>query len=148
MKLRRIEQVVMTDGAGEVRQIVGGASDPYIFTGLLYAISYVKDSGNPYSAGVDFSLQILPNDGSTESEKLIWEEANVDADAVRFPRIEVTENLQGGSIVQYGTNTIIRMIPVVDERISIYITNGGASNVGTFHIFVLDFFDYAGGLFI
>ena len=137
MKLRRYEQIVTTDGSGAASIPVGGLSDPESFTGRLYCIAYVKDSVNPYDAGVDFSIYdstgIFP----------FWVEPNVNATKAVYPR-DNAHDQAGDDIIFTASDAIVKMIPLISEGITIGITNGGASKAGTFHIIILDHFDFAG----
>ena len=139
MKLRRIGQLVTTSGGGSVDQLVGGLSDPYIFTGFLYGISYVKDLVNPYTDGVDFNINV------TDNTFRVWVETNVNASKVVYPRGDAHDQAGDPVYVNSSAEAEQRLHPLINDTITITITSGGASKVGSFYIFVLDHFDFAGG---
>lgn len=99
-------------------------------SGKLHQIEYVKDASTPYTNGVDFTLT-----GEATGISL-WAESNVDASAVRAPRMNT--HSQAGAALLYaagGTNVTDR-IGLSADRIKIVLASGGATKTGTFYFLI------------
>lgn len=119
MYARRLTVPVLTDGDGNAT--VYAAVD----FGAVSQIRYVKGD---FAAGVDFAITV---EGTGEG---LWTEADVNASATRAPR-QATHGVDGvAAVFASGGSPVQDKIAVVNDRIKIAITNGGAAKAGTFHI--------------
>lgn len=141
MKLRRFSETLTTNGSGVASQLVGGISDPELITGFLYAICYAKDDSNPYDTGFEFIVN-LNNDLSSNSYRVSGT-PDYGFSTIYFPRA-IAHNQSGVEIDIVGTTPYRRLFPLINNPLNISVSDGGASNVGTFHIIILDHFDFAG----
>jgi hypothetical protein len=116
LKREIVEIITAADGSAI------GYSKPV--NGRILSVQYVKTD---FADGVDFAIT------SENTAQQIWAQDNVNAAAVKVPRQAVHNT--AGVAVEYATGfAIVEPIVVVDERIKIAITNGGATKSGTFHI--------------
>lgn len=119
MYIRRIVIPVTTaaDGSATVY------SD--VVSGEIRAIHYLKTD---FADGVDFAITL-----ETTGQN-VWTESNVNAAAVRAPRM-ATHGVDGvASLFAAGGLGVQAPIPVADERIKIVIAQGGNAKTGAFHI--------------
>ena len=91
------------------------------YTGRIISLSYEK--GN-FEDGVDFEITSEPSDQTIE--ETIWEEANVNDSAIRYPcaPVHAADGTESGAY---------DYIMLVNQRIKISVTNGGNGTTGTFY---------------
>lgn len=99
-------------------------------SGQVQQIEYVKDGSNGYANGVDFTIT-----GEATGINL-WTEANVDASAVRAPRLATHTQVGAASLYASGGTAVQDRIALSRDRVKIAIASGGNGKVGTFHVLV------------
>lgn len=110
---------ITTDGSGDAEVFIEGG---YWF---IEEIKYVKTD---FTDGVDFA--ITGEDSGTN----IWTESDVNASVTVRPRAE-THSTAGVAALYAGSGTAVNdKILIVDERVKIVISSGGAAKTG-----VIDF---------
>lgn len=102
-------------------------SDRYGFDGFLIAIGY-SASGTPYDATVDFSFTVPGLD--------LWVENNITSSRVKYPRFQAHST--DGSLITRNANATPFRQPylLIDEPITVSITNGGNTKSGNIHILI------------
>lgn len=99
-------------------------------SGKIHQIEYVKDGSNGYAAGVDFTV-------TGEATGVgIWAEADVNASAVRAPRLPTHSQAGAAALFASGGTAVLDKIGMANDRVKIAIAQGGNAKVGTFHILV------------
>lgn len=99
-------------------------------SGEIHSIQYVKDGANAFAAGVDFTVT------AEATGENIWTEANVDANAVRYPRAP-THSQAGVAALYAADGTAVQArIALGGDRVKIAIAAGGNAKTGAFHILV------------
>lgn len=96
--------------------------------GKIHSIQYVKDLSNAFADGVDFAVT------AEQTGENIWNEPNVNASAVRYPRAP-THSQAGAAATLDGTVAALAPIGVVD-RVKIVVAQGGSAKTGALHILV------------
>lgn len=110
---------VTTDGSGDSTDYTS------VLNGRLYAIVYTKTD---FANGVTFAIT-----GETTGQG-IWSEAAVNASTTRAPH-QVATKADGTNFV-YNVGVNVAAPIVVNERIKIVTSLGGATNTGTFRFMV------------
>ncbi|MBN9022147.1 MAG: hypothetical protein J0H08_08660 [Rhizobiales bacterium] len=100
-------------------------------SGKLMQIEYVKDGGaNPFTDGVDFTI-------TGEATGIgLWTESNVNASAVRAPRLPTHTQAGAAALYASGGVGVLEPIALANDRVKISIAQGGNSKVGAFHVLV------------
>jgi hypothetical protein len=99
-------------------------------TGKIHQIEYVKDGSNAYTDGVDFTIT-----GEATGVGL-WTEANVNASAVRAPRMPTHSQVGVASLFAAGGTAVQVPVALANDRVKITLAQGGNAKVGVFHILV------------
>lgn len=110
---------VTTDGSGDATAYSGR------LTGLIAAIRYVKATSGSYTDGVDFAVSC------EDSTMVIWDEDNVNASTIRYPRCAVHD--YAGAAISGGYSPIA----LFGERVKIVVASGGSAKTGTFEILLV-----------
>lgn len=122
MPVRRFVVPVTVDASGDAT-----AYSPPL-NGRLVSITYAKTD---YANGVDFTIT-----AETTTETL-WAEANVNAQATRYPRA-ATHSTAGVASLYVAAGTAVNDMPALGgDRAKIVVAQGGVSKTGSFH-FVID----------
>lgn len=96
--------------------------------GKIRQIVYTKDGTTPLDNG---STITFTNETTGES---IWTEANVNASAVRAPRIP-THSTAGAASLYAGSGTAVNdHIAVGGDRVKVVIASGGNTKIATFDL--------------
>lgn len=116
-----------------VATIADGSATDYVSVeqgGRILACIYTKVD---YDAGVDFVIT------SEQTGQIIWDEDDVNADAVRCPMQAVHLNTSGAAALYAAAGTAVTApIVVPPGRIKIVIAQGGNVKTGTFKFLVGD----------
>lgn len=119
MAIRRFVVPVTVDAAGDAE-----VYSPKLY-GLLESIAYVKTD---FANGVDF---VITAETTTET---LWSEANVNASAVRHPRV-ATDSTAGVAGLYAALGEAVLSRPALGgDRVKIVVAQGGVSTSGAFHI--------------
>ena len=123
--MKRYKVTVTTDGSGNAV-----AYTPRV-SGKIQQIEYVKDGGaNPFANGVDFTI-------TGEATGIgLWTESDVNASAVRAPRIPTHTQVGAAALYASGGVGVLAPIALANDRVKISIASGGATKVGAFHVLV------------
>lgn len=122
---RRLTVAVTTDGSGDATVY----SDPIDY-GLLSQIRYVKPGAGGFDNGSTFAIT------AEATGETLWGESSVNSSATRAPR-QPTHSTAGAAALYAGSGTAVNdKIAIVNDRIKIVISSGGAAKTATF-IFVL-----------
>jgi hypothetical protein len=124
MNPRRYSVVVPTDGAGN-----GSVASPMI-SGEIIAVHYVKDGTNAYSNGVTTNLTL------EATGQVVWNEAAVNASAIRAPRQPTHSQVGAAALYAAGGTAVLESIVMAEDRVVCAISGGGANKTGTFIILV------------
>lgn len=98
--------------------------------GKIHQIEYVKDGSNAYANGVDFAIT-----GEATGINL-WTESDVNASAVRAPRMPTHSQVGAASLYASGGTGVQDKIGLAGDRVKIVLAQGGNAKVGAFHIVV------------
>lgn len=115
---------VTTDAAGAATAYTSLA-----VTGRILAIHYVK----PSSGGFDNGSTITATLEATGEP--IWAEANVNASAIRYPRVGVHDAV-GVAATLDGTRLARDHVHAVNDRVKIVVASGGNTKAATINIIV------------
>jgi hypothetical protein len=96
-------------------------------TGRVWTIVYRKTD---FADGVDFTIT---NDTTGET---IWAEENVNASAVRAPRVPTHEPDGDGALYAPVGEPVVSYLTLVRTRVKLAVANGGAARTGTFHVVI------------
>jgi hypothetical protein len=111
----------------------GGAATvytPWLRACRVLQISYVPDATTPLDTGADLTIT-----GET-SGTAIATLSNIGTSAfTKVPR-QPTHGLTGTALVYAGTDPVSEPVLIAGERIKVVVAQGGASKIGTLHIFV------------
>lgn len=99
-------------------------------TGKVHQIEYVKDGSNGYANGVDFTIT-----GEATGINL-WTESDVNASAVRAPRMPTHSQVGVASLYAAGGTAVQAPIGLDNDRVKVVLAQGGNAKVGVFHILV------------
>lgn len=122
--MKRYKVTATTDGSGNVV-----AYTPRL-SGKIQQIEYVKDGSNGYSNGVDFAI-------TGEATGIgLWTENDVNASAVRAPRLATHSQAGVASLYAAGGTAVQAPIALANDRVKISVSSGGAAKVGVFHVLV------------
>lgn len=97
-------------------------------SGKLNAIHYIKTN---FTDGVDFTITV-ESTGET-----VWTEANVNAAAVKLPRIATHTNV-GVAALYAATFAVLDKIALGRDRIKVVLAAGGNATTGQFVFLVED----------
>jgi hypothetical protein len=122
--MRRFKMTVTTAADGTVT-----AYSPRL-SGKVHQIEYVKDGVNGYAAGVDFTIT-----GEATGINL-WTESNVDASAVRAPRMPTHSQVGVASLYAAGGTAVQAPVALGNDRVKIVLAQGGNAKVGVFHVLI------------
>lgn len=117
--MRRIKVAVTTAADG-----TAVAYSPRL-SGKVHQIEYVK---NDFADGVDFAIT------GEQTGVNLWTESNVNASAVKAPRMPTHTQAGAASLFATGGTAVQEAIGVGNDRIKFVIAQGGASKKGTFHV--------------
>ncbi len=126
-KLYTETEVVTTDGDGAATAYIGPRSNGRSLNGRIVNVIYTKHGVTPYSAGVDFAIT-CETTGQT-----VWTESNVDASKTMAP-MQAAHSTAGVALVYAAADPVTVPVCLVNERLKIVVTNGGATKIGTFRI--------------
>lgn len=103
--------VTGTDGAGT-------GYTPSL-NGFVHSIRYAKTD---FADGVDFDVTV------ESTGEVLWDQDNVNAAAIKYPRIGVHNSL-GTAITFDGTAAvpIVDRVALVDDRVKVVVANGGTT---------------------
>lgn len=94
-------------------------------SGKVHSIHYVKTD---FVDGVDFTIT------SEATGEVLWQESNVNASAVRYPRA-ATHSTAGAAALFAAGGTAVQDKPgIANDRVKIVIAQGGAAKSGAFHV--------------
>lgn len=116
--MRRIKVSVTTAADGTAT-----AYTPRL-SGKVHQIEYVKTD---FADGVDFTIT------GEQTGVNLWTESNVNAAAVKAPRMPTHTQAGVASLYASGGTAVQEAIGIANDRIKIAIAQGGASKKGTFH---------------
>jgi len=102
------------------------ANGPAYAFGRVIAVVYTFDD---FDAG---STMTLSTEGTGQT---IWTEANVDATAIRYPRLQVHSSA-GVARTYNGTQPVCVAPMVCHERLKMIVASGGDSKKGTWDVYV------------
>lgn len=108
----------------------GEGFSPY-FSGYVESIQYIKPASGGFSDGVDFTIT------ADVSGEVIWQEDNVNASAVRRPRI-ATHTTAGVAATLDGERAALTRIALGRDRVKVAVASAGNGTTGTFVITVDD----------
>lgn len=96
-------------------------------SGKVQQIEYVKGD---FTDGVDFTI-------TGEATGIgLWTEANVNASAVRAPRLACHSQVGAALLYAAGGTAVTDEIALSSDRVKIVIAQGGNAKSGTFHVLV------------
>lgn len=98
-------------------------------SGKLHQIEYVKTD---FADGVDFTIT-----GEATGVGL-WTESNVNAAAVKAPRLATHTQVGVASLYAAGGTAVQDCIALASDRVKIVIAAGGNAKIGTFHVLMDD----------
>lgn len=99
-------------------------------SGKIHQIEYVKDGVNGFANGVDFTV-------TGEATGVgIWAESDVNASAVRSPRLATHTPAGAASLYAAGGTPVQDKIGLANDRVKIAVAQGGNAKVGTFHVLI------------
>lgn len=101
---------------------------PYI-SGKLHTVHYIKTD---FTDGVDFTVT------AEATGETIWTEANVNAAAVKAPRIATHSNAGVAALYAAGGVAVNDKIALGRDRIKIVLAAGGAAKIGQFQFLIED----------
>lgn len=105
-----------------------------VISGEIMQVEYVKDTANAganaFADGVDFTIT------GEKTGVGIWMEANVNASAVRAPRLATHSQAGAAALYASGGTGVLAPIAIARDRVKIAIAQGGNAKVGTFHVLV------------
>jgi hypothetical protein len=96
-----------------------------VVTGKVSQIRYVKTD---FAAGVDFTIT------SEATGETIWTQVNVDATVTVAPRQPTHDTAGVASLYAAAGTAVNDHICLAQDRVKIFIANGGNAATGTFHI--------------
>ncbi|SEM69053.1 hypothetical protein SAMN04515666_11927 [Bosea lupini] len=96
-------------------------------SGKIHSIHYVKGD---YVDGVDFAIT------AEATGENLWTEANVNASAVRYPRVPTHSPAGAAALYAAGGTGVLASPGLANDRVKIVLAQGGASKTGTFHVLV------------
>lgn len=121
MQVQRLTVPLTTDSSGAAT----GYTDTV--TGRVLSIHYTK---------TDFANGSTMTVSSEATGETIWTEANVNASAVRRPRLP-THGSDGSAALYAATGTAVNdYAAVANDRIKIVIANGGNVKTGSFDVVI------------
>lgn len=124
MTMRRIIRSITTDASGDATDLTP------ITAGRVHAVYYRKNALTPYAAGVDFNIT------NATTGETIWQESNVNASAVRYPRVP-THTSTGVAATFDGTRPVLDYPALARDQIQIVVSSGGDTKDGIF-VFAID----------
>lgn len=125
MYVERHEVSITTDGSG------AGTGYTPVVQGQVLAIRYVPDGTNPYATGVDVTVTC------DVSGLPILSVTDMGTSAIQYyPRAATVSTAAAAALYAGGGTAVNDRIPVAGERIKIVLAQGGATKVGTFHVYV------------
>jgi hypothetical protein len=99
-------------------------------SGKIHQIEYVKPASGGFDDGVDFTI-------AGEATGIgLWTESNVNASAVRAPRMATHSQVGAASLFAAGGTAVQDRIALASDRVKITIAQGGNAKAGTFHVLV------------
>jgi hypothetical protein len=99
-------------------------------SGKINQIEYVKAGAGNFDDGVDFTI-------TGEATGIgLWTESNVNASAVRAPRMPTHSQVGAALLYAAGGVAVADKIALGNDRVKISIAQGGNAKSGTFHILV------------
>lgn len=119
--MRRITVSVTTAADGSAT-----AYSPRV-AGQLHSIHYVK---NNFADGVDFVIT------SEATGEVLWDEDDVNASAVRYPRAATHSNAGVAALYAAGGTAVLARPALARDRIKIVIAAGGNAKSGTFYFLI------------
>jgi hypothetical protein len=122
--MRKLKLAVTTAADGTATAFMNKVS------GKIHSVQYVKDGANAYTDGVDFTLT------AESTGESIWNEANVNASAIRYPRAPVHTQAGAAALYAAGGTAVLDKIAVSNERIKIAVAQGGNAKTGSFVVLV------------
>lgn len=126
MRIRRYEIEVTTDADGDALETLETETG----SGIVRAISYVKDSVAPYDDGVDFTITVGTSGGGT-----VWDEDDVNSSKVIFPH-EPAHTQSGEEAEADGGGPFVVPFLSISTGYRVTIANGGDTKTGTFHFYI------------
>ena len=96
-------------------------------SGKIHQIEYVKTD---YANGVDFTIT-----GEATGVGL-WTESDVNASAVRAPRMATHSQVGAASLYASGGTAVQDRVALANDRVKIVLAQGGATKSGVFHVLV------------
>src|SRR4051812_7190637 len=124
MNPRRYSVAVPSDGAGN-----GSVNSPMI-SGEIIAVHYVKDGSNAYTNGVTVNLSLEATGQS------VWNEAAVNASAIRAPRQPTHSQAGVAALYAAGGTAVLETMVMAEDRVVCAVSGAGANKTGTFIILV------------
>jgi hypothetical protein len=124
--MRKLTLSVTTAADGSATKFMNKVS------GKIHSVQYLKDGANAYADGVDFTLT------AESTGESVWNEANVNASAVRYPRAPVHSQAGAAALYASGGTAVLDKIAIANDRIKIVIAQGGNAKVGKFIVLVDD----------
>jgi len=122
--MRKLKLAVTTAADGTATAFMNKVS------GNIHSVQYVKDGANAYADGVDFTLT------AESTGESIWNEANVNASAIRYPRAPVHTQAGAAALYATGGTAVLDKIAISNERIKIAVSQGGNTKTGSFVVLV------------
>lgn len=95
--------------------------------GRVLQVVYAKTD---FADGVDF---VVTNETTGE---IIWDEDNVNASAVRAPRIATHSNLGVATLYAAGGAAVLDHICIAGDRIKVVVAAGGSVKTGAVHFII------------
>lgn len=122
MRRKRVTITTASDGSAT-------AYTPRV-SGLLHSIHYVKHATTAYADGVDFVIS------SEATGEVFWDEDNVNAAAVRYPRAATHSTAGVAELYASGGTAVSDKPALAQDRIKIVIASGGNAKIGDFHFLI------------
>lgn len=123
MAIRRFVLAVTTAADGSFTGYT-----PYV-SGKLYAIHYLKTN---FTDGVDFTIT------AEATGETLWTEANVNAAAVKAPRMATHSTAGVAALYAAGGVAVNDRIALSRDRIKVVLAAGGNATTGAFHFLIED----------
>lgn len=118
---QRHEVSITTDASGDATAYTE------VITGEIRQIIYTKSN---FANGVDFVVTV------EETAEVVWDEDDVNASAVRAPRIATHSNAGVAALYAGGGSAVLDRIFVANSRIKIVVASGGNATTGTITVIV------------
>lgn len=99
-------------------------------SGKVHQIEYVKPGSGNYDDGVDFAIT-----GEATGVNL-WTESNVNASAVRAPRMATHSQAGVAALYAAGGTGVFERVALASDRVKIVLAQGGNAKVGAFHVLI------------